>query len=160
MPDSVLHQAFLADHQALMQGLAHLRECVAAGDVRQALALAEEIDRSAGPHIAFEEQCLLPAMEREFGAKFVAHLSGEHAVGQAAIGALRHHPPGNPFTPERKHAIVQQIDAALDHAFSIGTLLSHLDTLPRASQAGLQQCVESQRRRGPRWTELGIGAHG
>ena len=160
MSERTLHEAFLADHRALMQGLAGIGDAVTQDDVGRAVDQARMLDRTAGPHIAFEEECLLPAMEREFGVEFVAHLRGEHAVGQAALGTLLHMENRRRFEPEERRVLLDQLEAAVDHAFSIGTLLSHLDSLSDETQKGLMQCLDVRKRRCRRWLDQPIESRG
>ena len=54
--------AFQRDHAVLGRGLHELAAALRDGDILSAKRVAAELDRDAGPHIAFEEQCFYPRM--------------------------------------------------------------------------------------------------
>ena len=51
----------------------------------------------------------------------------------------------------------EQLETAMDHALSCGTLLSHVTSKDAAEQQRLLDRLEDISRRGHRWTELPIG---
>jgi hypothetical protein len=149
-----LREAFHQDHRVLVRDLKALREALLSRDVGEATRLADELDRAVGPHMQFEEEVFYPTLEKVLGRKFVDNLYDEHAEGQAAVRALGARPEGEPFRREERDRLLVQVELALNHALSCGTLTSHLAALsPEVRSEMLVQLLEI-RARGGRWTEL------
>lgn len=149
-----LHDAFLEDHQALTRGLSTVRDALRSGDVTEAARLATALDQRAGPHMQFEEQVFYPLLEPMLGSEFIEQLYAEHAAGQHAIRELSRITSGTVLTPDARKALTHDLDVALDHALSCGTLLSRLDTLDEAERERLLSTLMSLRDEHRKWTDL------
>jgi hypothetical protein len=81
--DYTLHMAFLEDHRHLTKGLAGLLKSLRRSDAPGATMIARELDRVAGPHMAFEETVLYPELVARLGQAFVDQL--HHTAGCAWV---------------------------------------------------------------------------
>jgi hypothetical protein len=123
-------------------------------DVTAARTAASELDRAAGPHMEFEETVFYPTLETLLGSDFVDQLYHEHTQGQDAIRTLLARERTTPRLHGEQRALVAQVETALEHALSCGSLLGHVDVLdPSVRQAMLGRLV-SLRAQGRHWTEL------
>ena len=154
---SPLATAFTDDHRVFTRGLSRILKALRKDDQTTAVALAVELDRAVGPHIEFEEQVFYPILVESLGKDFVRQLYREHRIGQTAVSALVSHPHGEPLPEGARDRLIEQLETAMDHALSCGTLLSHVTTKDPAEQQRLLDQLEDIGRRGHRWTELPIG---
>lgn len=145
---------FLEDHQVFTRLLHRLMGALRQRDNAQARSLAEELDRTAGSHIEFEESVLYPAVGRVHGREFMLKLLGEHHTALDAIRKLLAAGPREPLDEGTRQQIERGIEVALEHVESCGTLVSHLSTLGPAEQADALERLEECRRLGHRWSEL------
>ena len=154
---SPLATAFTDDHRVFTRGLSRILRALRRDDQATAVALAEELDRAVGPHIEFEEQVFYPILVESLGKDFVRQLYREHRIGQTAVRALMAHPHGEPLPEGDREGLIEQLETAMDHALSCGTLLSHVTSKDPGEQQRLLDQLEDISRRGHRWTELPIG---
>jgi hypothetical protein len=146
-----LERAFLEDHRRLTGGLSQLLQD---GALRQAVELADKLDREVGAHIAFEQHVYYPALRQHLGDEFIDQLLREHEVGQSALKSLLAHGGDLPLEPAERERLKGQIEVALDHARSCGTLWSHLRALDDPQLAQMHAHLRRHRSRGRRWSEL------
>jgi hypothetical protein len=154
-PGSRLRDAFLEDHRVLTRGLKGLKRAVEEGELGRAARLADELDRAAGPHIEFEERAFYPELRRTFGNDFVDQLYREHGAGQRALRMLQAHGGGRELGADERASLADDLDVAVQHALSCGSLTSHMDALPGERQQSLLDELERTRRGEARWTEHG-----
>ena len=154
--ESPLAAAFTEDHRHFTRGLSRILSALKKGDDATAARLADELDRAVGPHIEFEERVFYPEVAKSRGKDFTRELYREHRVGQSAIKALVT-PDRAPFTDDERRELVSQLETAMDHALSCGTLLSHITTRGEAEQERMLEELRQASRRGRRWTELPAG---
>ncbi len=154
---SELARAFTDDHRVFTRGLSRILKALRRDDPATAVALAKELDRAVGPHIEFEEQVFYPVLVESLGKDFVSQLYREHRIGQTAVSVLVSHPQGEPLPAEARDRLIGQLETAMDHALSCGTLLSHVTSRDAADQLRMLEQLEDFSRRGHRWTELPIG---
>lgn len=151
---SDLVQTFLEEHRTLMQGLSAILEKVESEDFDSARKQADELDQVVGPHIRFEEEVLYPEVGRVRGRQMEQQLLAEHSVIQRTIERLLEVDLSQADAPVLREELGAALRAAVRHAESCGTLISHLMALPPAEQdealARLVQFHES----GKRWTEM------
>lgn len=144
-----LEREFAKDHQVLTRGLARVLDAVEEGDLDRARALADELDREAGPHIRFEEEVYYPRLRSRLGEDFVEQLYGEHDEGQEAIRSLLR--SEGPLQPDE---VAHHLRTALEHALSCGTLLSHLEGLSDEEREKMVEQLRELREQSVRWTEV------
>lgn len=157
---SPLHDAFLEDHRKLTRGLLRLLGTLKENDVGAAQKEADELDRLAGPHMEFEETVFYPTLEKLLGSEFVDQLYHEHGLGQDAVRALLAHEAATPLPEKEQRRLVGQVEMALEHALSCGSLLSHLAAVGEADQRAMLHRLIELRSRGRRWTELSSDGRG
>ena len=149
-----LVDAFEEDHRRLTQGLEELVQALRADDLERATELAERVDRAVGAHIDFEEGVFYPQLEKTLGSKFVSRLFHEHDAGKSAIRSLLAVRERGDLDAETRGEILADLDIALEHALSCGTLLSHLDRLDEEQLATMLRQLHEARERGRRWSQL------
>ncbi len=148
-----LVEAFEEDHRHLTRGLHQLLEAVRRGDVSAAREVAKEVDRVVGCHIDFEERVFYPQLLDHLGSEYVDRLYSEHDAGKEALRTLLAE-PAQSLAPVALEKIASDLEIALEHALSCGTLLSHLDGLPPEQLEVMADRLEEARELGRRWTEL------
>jgi hypothetical protein len=151
---SPLRDAFLDDHKHLTRGLTRTLEALRSGDDARAIESADTMDLAVGPHMEFEETVFYPELAEILGEPFVEHLEIEHDIGKRAVQTILSHAGGEPLVGEERKSVIASLDTMLDHAMSCGTLMSHLDGLPRARKKKLLDRLLELRKRGLRWTEF------
>ncbi len=152
MTSSGLREAFLEDHRRLVRGLSAIVEAVEEGELDQAADLAAELDADAGAHMAFEEEVFYPRIAETQGQSFVDRLMEEHEIGQRAIKALLGRGSGNELTEEERRGLLANLNLALAHTLSCGTLISVIDGDPERDEEELGQ-LEDHRRRAELWSD-------
>lgn len=148
-----LHDAFLTDHKQLTRGLSAILRALRAGDTERAFRLASELDEAVGPHMQFEEEVFYPEVEKILGREFVDQLYAEHALGQRAIRSILAHGQRGELAGEIE-TLIRDLETTLQHAFSCGTLLSHLDALPADETATLLRKLQELRSSEIHWSML------
>ncbi len=153
MQRTPLELEFIDDHRHMIRALKDLQAAVDAGHWKEAADLADELDRIAGPHIAFEERWLYPLVALHRGSQFSQTLEDEHGVVLDALRCLQS-TRSTQWSPEKQQAMHSSLQTGLDHAVTCGTLLSHLSVLDAEHQEALLGQLQRLRTEGPRWTEL------
>lgn len=153
-----LRAEFLADHRRMIKGLERVREAVDANRPADAHAIADEVDRVAGPHIAFEEEVLYPSLRRILGDRDVSRLYEEHGEGEDVIRDLVRRTDPRPFGREERQRALDHIAVMQDHALTCGTLLSHVEQMDDVAQAEMLDRLLELRANPVRWTELPVGS--
>lgn len=154
MPSDTLREAFIEDHQKMTKGLSELIKLVETGEMELAAQRARELDGVIGPHIEFEERRFYPKVEKSRGREYVHNLYDEHQAGVEALRALMAAEDPERIDETERERILSNLRTALDHAFSCGTLLSHVTSLPESEQNELLEDLERYRSEGHLWTEL------
>lgn len=150
---SPLVQAFLDDHQQMTRKLQEVIARLEQDEVQAACTAAEQLDRIAGPHIAFEESILYPAVGRAQGKPFQRQLLSEHAAMRAGLLQLLASSDAQLSKPAVRDEVLEQLQAGLRHAESCGTLISHLAAFTsEEQQAGLTK-LKLLKQAGQKWSE-------
>jgi hemerythrin-like domain-containing protein len=152
---SPLTKAFLDDHREMTRRIAGLLDALKRGDAPAAFQFADELDRVAGPHIEFEEAVFYPLLVEARGREFVGRLYREHGEGRHAVKTLlERKKAGQAIDPRDREELIREVETAMDHAGTCGTLLSHVATLDDERQAELLEELEKFRKQHHRWSEL------
>jgi len=156
--ETPLARAFTLDHQHLSGRLARLALAVGDNDPAAARAIADELDRTAGGHMEFEEQVLYPQVARVFSSEYAAQLHAEHRVGQAVVRRIQELSQGEWLSLEEREELLADLRTVAGHVLSCGTLLSVLESLPVREQDALFTQLQACRAGGRRWTQTGAAA--
>ena len=148
----LLEQAFIEDHRRLSRGYRDIMEAIEDDNFPAARAIAENLDRAAGPHIEFEERYLYPEVRRSRGECYAARLLSEHTDALETLVDLQQC-DSLPSDTQKQHWL-NGMRRGLDHAASCGTLLSHLQTFDPQRQRTLLTRLDELRLRGKKWSEL------
>lgn len=151
-PRSALETAFLQDHQLLTRSFAQIKEALLEGDITRARRLADELDRQAGPHIAFEEEVFYPELARVHDPGEVKKFYYEHELGRKLLSKLLEVPEESALQPHQTGRLAEIAQTVLDHAFSCGTLFSHILALDESQQRLWLDQLEAYRSQPLRWT--------
>lgn len=149
---SKLAQMFLDEHQHLTRGLWEIHQALKKNDLQTAAHRAEVMDRLVGAHMEFEEEVFYPELATRLGNEFVNRLYEEHDEGQAAVKALLSGGIAQ-LDGAGRARLLGQVEIALDHAISCGTLLSHIGDLDPAEEERVMERWREIRDRNPRWSE-------
>jgi hypothetical protein len=149
-----LSEAFLEDHRHLTRGLSNILQALRDDHLEEAIRIAEDLDRVAGPHMEFEEEILYPEVGKSRGSDYVSRLYREHQVALEAVKALISSKNQERLEPQLKEQLLQSLTTGLDHAISCGTLLSHVTSLDQKRQDEMLTRLLDLRRIGHRWSEL------
>lgn len=149
-----LEEEFVDDHRVMTQTISALLEALRAGRDAEAREIAEDLDRRAGPHIAFEEAVMYPQVARVSGESVAQQLYDEHRTVLAGLEQLLNHRGSTPLGEEQRAQVIAKMQTGLDHAISCGSLLSHLTALDPQIQQQMLDRLHEYRREGTRWTTL------
>jgi len=157
-PAQVLFENFEDDHRTLTQGLSELLARLRACETEDAVRLADDLDCEGGSHIKFEEDVFYPSLRSDLGSDFVDQLYREHESGRLALARLL-----GLSAEERKavgaerrrwaEVVVAQLEVALEHALSCGTLLSHLESLGDEELKEMNETLLAMKEQDVRWTD-------
>lgn len=150
--NSPLIAEFLKDHQQFSRLLFEISKLVEQDKFDQARGRAIELDRLAGPHIAYEESELYPRLAK-LGDDTVSEevLIDQH---HDALAALRLLLTRETLTQEDKETIKNGFRGALSHAEHCGSLISFMSRLDKGLQAKSLKELTRLRVEGKKWTEL------
>lgn len=151
---SHLRDLFLEHHRLLIHGLKHLQELVQKGEIQLAAEEADKLDQLAGPHLEFEEIILYPELTQRLGSEFVKQLYGEHREGQLALRTLQRYKSGLPPDELTTRQVNHQLQTALDHVSSCGSLLSHVNGMEPERQEQMLRRLQEINQEKYRWTQL------
>lgn len=151
---SSLQEEFVSDHRRMTQTIAQLLDALRAGRDAAAIQLADDLDRCAGPHIAFEEAVMYPRLTHLTGKDPVRRMYDEHRIALRGLRQLLAARDSLPLDGNRRAEVIDDLQRGLDHAISCGSLLSHLTTLDSQTQQHLLGRLTEFRSRGTRWSAL------
>lgn len=145
-------QAFLADHKKFMRLLVDVSDALQRDDLAAARTLATQLNTVAGPHIAFEETVLYPALDdASHDHDFVEGLYDEH---QQIVTALAELISNDSLTKKQLTAITHAFQSGTEHAEHCGTLISRLSNMDAADQRdALDDLIQLQEQE-ILWTDL------
>lgn len=141
---TTLADEFMIDHRAMAAGFRNLRDAIDAGDRDAAMAAARKLDRTAGGHIAFEEEHLYPALEAG------DDMYDDHDAGLAVLQRILD--ADAPLSSPERLSVIAEIDRMLDHTEDCGRLLSLVQHLAPSEQSQLEDRLFEWRERAPRWS--------
>ncbi len=118
----------------------------------EAQAAAAELDRAAGPHIAFEEQHFYPALVPLLGEDHVKRLVEEHADGFKVVRALGTPSMDEGLSDNQRRALLGASEAMETHIAECGDLFEAMGRIPQAEQASLLDDLLRLRAEHPSWT--------
>lgn len=153
---SPLVKEFLDDHRLMTRMLSDLVTLLEGDHPEAARSLANQLDKLAGPHIAFEEQCLYPAVKARRGAVLQSQLQHEHDEARAALTQLLSTNVEELNRPTMRQVLAVALRKGLKHAESCGTLVSHLQELPQEQKQATLSRLLHLRHEGLRWTQLNL----
>jgi hypothetical protein len=148
-----LEAEFVADHRVMTQSISQLLDALRSGRDTDAMRIADDLDRLAGPHIAFEEAVLYPEVARRKDRAFAESLYSEHGIALRGLREVLSH-RDSAISSVQREQIIQDLQVGLEHAISCGTLLSHLTVLDAETQQRYLEQLREFQQRGGRWTAL------
>jgi hypothetical protein len=151
---TTLEEEFVNDHREMTRTIARLLEAVRAGDDAEAVRIAVELDRLAGPHIAFEEAVMYPEVARHRDRAFAERLYDEHRTALRGLRDLLGHQEHPLLSAEERKRITADIQTGLDHAVACGTLLSYLTVLDEGTKRLYLDRLTNLRGEQTRWSAL------
>ena len=147
-----LFAAFREDHAVLGRGFFDLAQSLRANDLEQARAAAAELDRTAGAHIAFEEESFYPALQAFFGKSETRRMYDEHRVGLGVVQTLCALPQDAELAEDQRRRLLRDAEVMARHIADCGALFETIGRLPSGQQSALLQALRDWREKGPRWS--------
>ncbi len=145
-------EAFHADHAALGQALHELRTLLAAGETKKAQLCAAKLNRTAGAHIAFEENDFYPALKHALSESEIEAMYNEHADGLSVIQGISDAETSQLANPLVKADFLLRIEALQGHVAECGDLFGAMGALTEEEFKVLYGQIEYWRKQAPHWT--------
>ncbi len=117
-----------------------------------AQSAAAELDRTAGPHIAFEERHFYPALVPLLGKERIERLAEEHTEGLKVVRALGTRPQEKAPPDDERRDLLRASEAMETHIAECGDLFEAMGRIPEAEQASLLDDLLRLRAELPSWT--------
>jgi hypothetical protein len=146
-----LFAAFREDHTILGRAFHRLSTRLRAGDLAGARAVARELDRTAGAHIAFEEADFYPRLATLIGRDEVAHMYAEHELGLGVVRTLCEAAEDRTLHDDERSRLLADAEAMERHIAECGELFEAIGRIPPAEQAELRRRLVAWRERAPTW---------
>ncbi len=152
IPKVAVVQAFLVDHKKFMKLLVDVHAALQCGDISRAKTLGVELNAVGGPHIAFEEAVLYPAIDAATQDRgFVGQLYGEH---QTIVKALTELLRLDESDEQRLAEVTEAFRLGVEQAEHCGTLISRLSQMDECDQKEALDELIQLRSSKIVWTEL------
>jgi hypothetical protein len=148
-----LFPAFREDHARLGRGFARLAECLRGGELDEARRVADQVDRDAGAHIAFEEEDFYPALAALLARVEVARMYVEHQRGLALVQTLT---ADVALPAEESRRLLADCEVMAGHIAECSELFEVLGRIPPDQQDHLLQQLLRWRQRAPRWSAYAV----
>ena len=136
-----------------------LSQSLRSGDLDRAKAIADELDRNAGAHVAFEERHFYPKLRTLLDDADVDRMEAEHGVGLEAIKALKGLSQDEDLTSATKAKLLQDAETMSTHIAECGELFGAIGRLDAKEQQSLFDQLLAWRERRPRWSEVDAKRH-
>lgn len=148
-----LFDEFHKDHAVLGRLLYELRVAISDRDIGEARRIADQLDRAAGAHIAFEERAFYPALAPVLGQDEIDRMLREHQLGPVLIQDIFQ------LAEDPKHeatlkSAVDALETLEAHVSECGDLFGAMGALSDDEQKRLLKQLKDWRERAPRWTEV------
>jgi len=151
---NALFRDFQIDHSALGEKLFALRTALIQRSVEAAQSIAEEIDRDAGAHMAFEEKDFYPALKKFLTEDEVFRMYLEHADGLAMIVDIIEAEGPEFDDPEFMSNILEHLERMDHHVADCGDLFGALGGLEPSQYQTLYDRLHEWKRKAPSWREI------
>lgn len=148
-----LTQAFREDHAVLGRGFHDLSTCLRSSDLDQARVVADDLDRNAGAHIAFEEEVFYPALRKLLSDADSDRFHGEHGMGLRAVRTLLQLGKDESLPEGRIRDILADSEVMERHIAECGEVFGALARIPENEGRQMLSRLEELRELSPRWTE-------
>lgn len=146
-----LFSAFAEDHAVLGKSFHELSKALRANDPDTARSLAARIDREAGAHIAFEEECFYPTLADLLSESEVQRMYREHGAGLEVVQRLCGSAPGGELPDELRRQLLGNSEAMETHIAECGDLFEAMGRIPPSEQEALHAALIEWRLKQPSW---------
>jgi len=147
-----LFDAFRQDHAVLGHGLHQLRSYVVAEDIPRLKTAAQDLDKAAGGHIAFEEEDFYPALKAFLSDDEVEEMYADHARGAETLTIIAALDSDAALQATQQQQLLARIDEMEEHVSECGELFGAMGGLDEAGKANLMDRLTYWRERAPTWT--------
>lgn len=152
---NILSQAFQFDHARLAQLSGNLRRALSNRDIIGARNIANDLDREAGAHIAFEEIDFYPALKPYLPEQDIEKLYLDHVAGLVTIEFILDDGPSQEIDERQFNMLIERIKAFEMHITVCGKIFTSMEALSSLRLQDLWERLVYWRRKAPRWTEIG-----
>lgn len=149
-----LYEAFQEDHAALGRGLYDIRMMISAGHLAGIRKVSNEIIRSAGAHIAFEEFDFYPALKSRLSEEEVSRMYLEHAEGLRLLQKLSRADEDKYVSNDFIAEALSALDVLDHHVSDCGDLFGAMGGLTDDEYSYLMQRLSYWRERAPSWSDI------
>ncbi len=125
-----------------------------ADDYETIAHLAEDLDRSCGPQVEFEERYLFPEVEEKWGEAYAVKLYKEHGEVIGTLMELQQLNLQSPPSSELKERWLARLRQGSEQVTTWNTLLNQLSTVSPEQKLQLLNRLQTLRKRGHRWSQL------
>ncbi|MXP48288.1 hypothetical protein GRI43_12905 [Altererythrobacter luteolus] len=153
-PVKELLAEFHRDHAVLGRGLYRLGTALRDRDILSAKKIADELDREAGPHIAFEEQCFYPALRPLIGDEEVDRFYEEHEAGKDVLTLIRSMPDEAWPDAKRMEQMLSEVENMEHHVTECGEMFGAMGRIPADEQRTMLAKLAELREADIRWSEV------
>ena len=156
MPED-LFEAFREDHAILGRGFYEIAGHIRERNLSAAKARADQVDREAGAHIAFEQDRFYPALRGLIGGVDVDRLRGEHDEGLEVVTRLKGLSDSANIDEREWDRLLKKTEIMESHVAECGELFGTMGRFTPKEQRALLDQLLALRREAPRWTQIAEG---
>lgn len=136
----------------LGKGFYELSTCLRGKDLPGARRVAARVNREAGAHIAFEEECFYPTLARVSGFG-TDRLYEEHGEGLYVVRTLLEMDDKTELKEVLRQELLADSEAMEDHIAECGHLFAAIAKMSDVEQQSLYEELVAWRKKGPTWLD-------
>jgi len=152
-----LFEAFREDHAILGRGFYEIAGHIRERNFPDAKARADQVDREAGAHIAFEQNHFYPALRGLIGGVDVDRLRREHDEGLKVIRRFQELSESSTMDEREWDGLLEKTEIMENHVAECGELFGTMGRFTPKEQKALLDKLLALRREAPRWTQIAEG---
>lgn len=149
-----LRNVFSSGHQNLEFGLRQMIDAIVERDYGGVAAIADDLDRTSGPHVEFEERYVFPAVEQEAGEAYATQLYDDLAELLDTLVELRELQAYDLPSQQTRQRWLANLRRGLKNLNSTLSLFNYLRATSDEEKRRLLERHRSLCRRAHRWSQL------
>lgn len=149
-----LRSVFSSGHCQLEAGLRGMIDAIRTENFPLAANLAEDLDRTSGPHVEFEERYLFPLVEEEAGEAYATRLYDDHAELLGTLVEVQRLKEVSCPSPKSERRWLESLERGLERLSDTRRLLRYLGQASAEEKTRMLQRHHLLHRRAHRWSQL------